>query len=812
MSSLDAPDAPNAPDRLPESTEPDEALSKSPLDDDKASVDESGTDPTPADTASVEALVLSYNSLRMRAQLTLTHEDCQRTETPPPDVFERVRARLREDLKAGHINYYTLYKKQLERVWAAMRATETPGRPVVVTIAAALPKMSGVKVEAGQTPDTAAYLTIKAPPAVVADWRLEWLELHVARALRKAGTKMRPHPVQLHGALLRAQAGETIERLPLAPRPELRDEQDGRPEAAFQLTFNRLRKEVGIVIFDLTAIQNISAAEARLSRIEKTLAELKASSRRGYRLLKRDMLEAFERARHGPERFGIGMPLALLVAIDPTPLAAAAATTAPNAATARAAGAAPAAKSKTASTPAGGKSLLPIAIAPDGMTATLALFDKAIYARVGAPLDETWLRAQLAAAGITHGAGPELLVPILDTFATESDPSGMIVAKGTPPEPGSDPYVHLGHIADPNVVDMRSYRKTTLMRKGELAAQIIFRRPARDGVNVRGEPVPPSALTASPLDVPVGEGINAGEPGKFYALDDGVVEMNEHGALVLKKMLIHEGDVNMTSGDIVFNGPVEITGSIDSGVRVEAKGDLSVRGEIRGGKIRCGGNLEVARGIVLGQGGTLRVRGDLSADFIENSTIDCTGTVRVKKSILQCRIAAGEAILVESPSGVIGGGTYTAGKVMEVANLGLPDGAKTHVSVGTSYKSEAMASRRAARLESLKARQEEDRKMHRELARTRPAQLTKNDKSQKQELSERLTRWSGILETATKHAEAAHAALSVDPQSRIRVSGKLAATCVVKLAGKAIMIDQEKVSVEITTEEKDGSHIHPKTA
>lgn len=665
------------------------------------------------DVTQANASVLSYNPSRLRIQVTLSTADCLATATPPPALIAKARAKMQAVTAAGRIAFFVVYERRLAKLWQTLRQEGAPPKSVTMTLAAGAPRLRGLSVKVTSPSSDAgavAMLSIDATSAEVTTWRIEWLLLHIGRELRKAGSKVKVNAIQVHGALCRARAGLRVEQLPLVAASTSQ-----KSTEAFHLTINQKRGEVGLVIFAMSAIADADATQARLERIASAIARLKErdghDGKGRYLILQEDLLEAFDRARSGPESLGYDLPLSLLAAVDVT-------------------------KPAPVATP---------------------------------------------------------LPPSVDA-----------------PKAGSEPYLHIlaGHHGasdDRAAVDMRAYRKKPLARRNELIAEIRWREPTSPS---------PTAADESPskLEVATGEGIRATGDGRFFAEFDGILQTDEGGKLFLQRQLLHEGDVNMTSGDIRFDGPVEITGDVESGTNIHVGGDLTVRGDIRGGQIWCAGNLVVERAIIMGPIGEVRVRGNVTADFIENSKVSCGGDLTVKKSILQCQVRAGGSIQIDGASGVIGGGSLAAGKRLSVANLGLRDGAKTIVSVGSNYRAESTLVHRRSRHEALLAKQDNDRKLMRELVRKRPEQLSKSDKALKQKLQARIGRWVAVLEKSLAHLRAAEGALTYDPAASIAVTGYLAANCEVRIGGRVVPIGAEKVSVEITAEEKDGSYIHARSA
>jgi uncharacterized protein (DUF342 family) len=101
-----------------------------------------------------------------------------------------------------------------------------------------------------------------------------------------------------------------------------------------------------------------------------------------------------------------------------------------------------------------------------------------------------------------------------------------------------------------------------------------------------------------------------------------------------------------------FGGDVVVRGSINENFIVECGGNLTVKGKIGSADVHVGGNLIVAEGvngsrqksiIVNGfmraryiENGTIKVGGDLFADYIIDSSVDCSGNIVLSgaKSVL----------------------------------------------------------------------------------------------------------------------------------------------------------------------------------
>jgi uncharacterized protein (DUF342 family) len=178
------------------------------------------------------------------------------------------------------------------------------------------------------------------------------------------------------------------------------------------------------------------------------------------------------------------------------------------------------------------------------------------------------------------------------------------------------------------------------------------------------------------------------EDGRFYALLRGMPKIERHTVSCLN-VYVHRGDVNLKTGDINFDGTVEVKGSVDNGARIYAKGDVIVRGGIGRARIRCRGDLSVGKGIVTSREGMVHAGGDVNALFIENSRVLVEGVLEVEQSILNsdCKVA-GEIVLKSASKGLLGGGVVVSETGIRTQDLGFADGEKTQCRVGSDWRLE----------------------------------------------------------------------------------------------------------------------------
>ncbi|MDE7222600.1 MAG: FapA family protein, partial [Acetatifactor sp.] len=142
-------------------------------------------------------------------------------------------------------------------------------------------------------------------------------------------------------------------------------------------------------------------------------------------------------------------------------------------------------------------------------------------------------------------------------------------------------------------------------------------------------------------------------------------------------------NVDNSTGNIEFEGSVQVNGNICSGFSVKAKGNVIVSGVVEGATVCADGDIVITRGMNGMSKGTLEAGGNIIAKFLENARASADGYVSAE-SILHSKVTAGSEITVTGRRGFITGGHVCAGTKVSAKNLGANMGASTVVEVGVN--------------------------------------------------------------------------------------------------------------------------------
>ncbi|WP_370977952.1 DUF342 domain-containing protein [Agaribacterium sp. ZY112] len=149
--------------------------------------------------------------------------------------------------------------------------------------------------------------------------------------------------------------------------------------------------------------------------------------------------------------------------------------------------------------------------------------------------------------------------------------------------------------------------------------------------------------------------------------------------------------VDLSSGNIDYNGTVIITGNVRSGFEVKAEGDIFVKGFVNRSQLIAGGSIFISGGV---QGGgddddidpKISATGNIEAKFINQATVNCIGELLVKEYLLNCETQALKRIAIGEQSGrgaIIGGHTKCSGSLF-AKKVGSDAYVQTVIELGTS--------------------------------------------------------------------------------------------------------------------------------
>lgn len=264
----------------------------------------------------------------------------------------------------------------------------------------------------------------------------------------------------------------------------------------------------------------------------------------------------------------------------------------------------------------------------------------------------------------------------------------ILVAQGTDPEDGKNGYfeylfeTNLSQkpiVKEDGTVDYKNIKMIELVEVEQEIAIYHAATAGQNGYNLAAQ----FQLAKHGTDLPPlkGTGFEQMEDGVTYRATVGgkITEMNNR----VNIFPVHElfGDVDLSTGNIEFNGDVIIHGNVKEGMSIKATGTVTVDKVVESAYIE-GRKGIILRGGVLGKNGAkIRSKGNISALFFEYADVETEGDIEAD-SFLDCRVYAGGHIRLTGKKGCIVGGMAHAVCSIEAREIGNMVGANTEVSVG----------------------------------------------------------------------------------------------------------------------------------
>lgn len=265
--------------------------------------------------------------------------------------------------------------------------------------------------------------------------------------------------------------------------------------------------------------------------------------------------------------------------------------------------------------------------------------------------------------------------------------TSFIIAKATLPIPGKDAQItyhfELNINSKPKInedgsVDFHQLDNISRINAGDILATLVPADLGTPGTDVFGGEVTPPKVSAKVLKH--GRNIHLSEDGtKMYS------DVSGHASLVDDKVFVSNtyevpADVSAATGDIFYDGNVEVKGNVITGFKVEAKGDIIVHGVVEGATLIAGGQIILKRGIQGMSRGVLKAGGDIVTKFIENSEVESEGTISTD-AIMHSKVTAKGDIISTGKRGLIIGGEIKTETMVSMKTAGSTMGTKTVIEV-----------------------------------------------------------------------------------------------------------------------------------
>ena len=299
---------------------------------------------------------------------------------------------------------------------------------------------------------------------------------------------------------------------------------------------------------------------------------------------------------------------------------------------------------------------------------------------------------KLAEVGIKTGIDEEKILEIIEQ---KQFGQFIIIANGRPVEAGLDGYyeyffdVNLAGNTNPSKptiredgsIDFFSNNKFVMVKEGDLLCKYHEPTKGNFGFDVLGKLLVPKP--GKPASRIRGKGFVVSDDGlDYYASKNGKVEFRNFD-LNISDVYDISGDVDLSTGNIDFDGDVNISGSVGSGITIHAMGNIYIGGFVEGANLRASKDIIIRDGCNTKGVGKVIADGNIQAKFFENTIVFCKGDVKCDY-VLNSTIVAYGKVYATGNRGSIIGGDVTGVLGVDMDDCGHETGAKTVIRVGAT--------------------------------------------------------------------------------------------------------------------------------
>lgn len=296
----------------------------------------------------------------------------------------------------------------------------------------------------------------------------------------------------------------------------------------------------------------------------------------------------------------------------------------------------------------------------------------------------------LESQGVKHGIKRELLQLILQQKLYYEE---YIVAEGKEKVDGQDGkyefYFDTDKKPKPTInkdgsIDYKNIQCFVPIKKGDLIAKYYEATAGTMGFTVTGELLKPKKGKEKPMLKGKGFIYNSMKT-EYRAQLSGKIELKQKNIIYITNVFFVPHNVDLSIGNINFDGDVFINGDIFTGFQVQATGSIFVEGCVEACTIKAGKDVILKHGMQGAEKGIVEAGRDIMGKFFEAAKIKCKGNFSAN-AIVNCILEADGTIEVVGRFGAIVGGNIYGRLGIKATQIGNISGIKTVIQTGASKK------------------------------------------------------------------------------------------------------------------------------
>lgn len=234
---------------------------------------------------------------------------------------------------------------------------------------------------------------------------------------------------------------------------------------------------------------------------------------------------------------------------------------------------------------------------------------------------------------------------------------------------------------DDSRVDFKEKGTIKNVAKGTMLLTLIEPKRGVPGADVFGRSIQ-GELGACAV-ISAGKNVDVSPDGKSYAASSDGMVVFENNTVSVEEILVVEGNVDYTTGNINFKGTVYIKGNVLDGFKVTADKGIQIDGGAGSAVLESGGDIEIGGGVAAKGKGSIKAKGRVKSKYLNSVDVESQADVVVQTEIVNCKIDAMGNITIKS--GAIIGCECTAYGEIEASVIGSRMHVKTIVASGVNF-------------------------------------------------------------------------------------------------------------------------------
>lgn len=299
-------------------------------------------------------------------------------------------------------------------------------------------------------------------------------------------------------------------------------------------------------------------------------------------------------------------------------------------------------------------------------------------------------------------------------FTTNRDQAVQILLPGTPPVNGKDGWLQLSEECHKPVFDqvdtnadqdcpdgttaVDHYARSPfiLIEQGQRIGTIFPPTDGEDGMDITGTAVP--ARPGKPFVLRQHDSIMVDANGSVIAQCSG--NLDAHGnAISINTVLRVEGSVDFETGNIDFDGDVEIEKGVCDNFKVVATRNAVIKGVVEAAILEIGGDLKLITGMFAKDKGQLIAGQTCHAKFLQQTRVYTGNDLVVDREIVNCELLIYGGI--NSPHAKLIGGDNHAFRAVNLKSIGSEQAVVTVLHLGSLPEYNLMLSQAMDQLDEL---------------------------------------------------------------------------------------------------------------